>query len=107
MTDIVLQKLESAFLMGCTDREACLCADIAPSTLYLYCEQHPEFSERKETLKDNPTLLAKGVQLEKLKEGDSAVAQKVIDRKEGAKLTLEGGEKPLTLNFIGVANGPG
>ena len=34
--------------MGLSDREACIYADIAVSTLYDYCKKHKEFSERKE-----------------------------------------------------------
>jgi hypothetical protein len=45
--------------MGCTDKEACLYADIAPTTLYNYQLDHPEFVERKETLKDKPVLKAR------------------------------------------------
>ena len=47
MTDDIVAKLESAFLMGCTDNEACLYADIDRSTLYRYQEKNPEFSDRK------------------------------------------------------------
>jgi len=85
-----LQKLEQAFLMGCTDVEACLYADVAPSTMYLYASNNPEFSERKETLKQNPVMKARGVILDLLEDGDSNTAHKVIDRKEGSKLALTG-----------------
>lgn len=97
LTPEVIQKLEEAFLMGCTDLEACLAADIGKSTLYDYCNANPEFSERKEALKQNPVYLAKGIQLKELVDGNSQTAQKVIDRKEGKKVTLEGGDKPFTL----------
>lgn len=90
MTDEVLQKLETAFLMGCTDSEACLAADIAPSTLYAYCKENQAFSERKETLKNNPVFLAKGIQLEALQDGDKSVALDLLKRKEGSKLNVGG-----------------
>ena len=47
------------FLMGLSDREACIYADIAVSTLYDYCKKHKEFSERKELLKDNIKMKSK------------------------------------------------
>jgi hypothetical protein len=59
ITPRTLKKLRRAFLMGYSDREACLYAQIAPSTLYKYQEENPEFSEQKEQYKTNPTLKAK------------------------------------------------
>ena len=58
MTEAVLRKLEDAFALGCTDLEACLYADISKTTLYDYQKDHPEFAERKEKLKETPTLKA-------------------------------------------------
>lgn len=59
MTDAVLAKLREAFLMGCTDREACLYADIAAKTLYNYQESHPEYVQQKEEWKESPMLKAR------------------------------------------------
>ena len=59
MTDEVLAKLEEWFAMWFTDNEACLYADINPSTLYRYIDKNPEFSKRKEILKDQPKMKAK------------------------------------------------
>jgi hypothetical protein len=92
MTPARVNKLEEAFLMGCTDLEACLFADISKQTLYNYQESHPEFVDRKESLKQNPLLLSRGIQLDKLKEGDSTIAQKVLDRKEGSKVAVTGAD---------------
>lgn len=92
MTDNTLAKLEQAFLMGCTDPEACLYADIVPSTLYRYQEAHPEYCERKETLKTNPVMKARAVQLADLEAQNSAIAQKVLDRKEGSKIAHTGAD---------------
>lgn len=59
MTELVVKKLEEAFLMGCSDIEACLFADISKQTLYTYQEKHPEFTDRKEMLKGNPVMQAR------------------------------------------------
>ena len=59
ITKETVQKLEEGFLMGLSDREACIYADIAVSTLYNYCKKHKEFSERKELLKDNIKMKSK------------------------------------------------
>ena len=59
MTPETLKKLEQAFLLGCTDKEACLYSNISHQTLYNYQEKHPEFVERKALLKKNPVLQAR------------------------------------------------
>lgn len=59
MTPETIARLEDGFLAGLSDREACLFANIAPSTLYAYCEENPDFSERKELLKEEVKLQAK------------------------------------------------
>ena len=56
MTETVVGKLEEAFLMGCTDLEACLFAGINRNLLYDYQKKNPEFHDRKEQLKQNPFL---------------------------------------------------
>ena len=89
MTETTLQKLEQAFLMGCTDLEACLYADIAPSTLYAYQQGDDKFSERKAALKTNPVMKARNVILGALDDGDLQTAHKVIDRVEGSKINLD------------------
>lgn len=57
--DYIVDKLREAFLMGCTDREACLYAGISKDWLYNYQHDHPEFVEQKEDWKDNPKLQAR------------------------------------------------
>lgn len=81
VTEYVLLKLEEAFAMGCTDLEACVYADISKSTLYKYQENHPEFAERKEELKENPILLARQTVLKSLSE-DVNSAWKYLERKD-------------------------
>lgn len=59
MTKDVVNKLEQAWSMGCSDLEACIFADISKQTLYSYQDKHPEFIDRKELLKKKPVLMAK------------------------------------------------
>ena len=86
MTPEVIRKLEDAFGWGCTDLEACCNANIGKSSLYKYCDENPEFSERKEVLKNQPVMRARRVVLAALEEDDINTAHKVIDRKEGQKV---------------------
>lgn len=59
MTPEKIAKLEQAFSIGCSDLEACLFADIGKTTLYTYQNKHPEFTERKERLKEGVVLKAR------------------------------------------------
>jgi site-specific DNA-methyltransferase (adenine-specific) len=59
MTPDTINKLESVFAIGGTDKEACSYADISHQTLYDYQHSHPEFVERKEMLKERPFIKAR------------------------------------------------
>lgn len=58
LTPDTLSKLEDAFMNAFTDEMACLYAGISLATLYRYCEENPEFRDRKEALKLTPDLAA-------------------------------------------------
>jgi hypothetical protein len=68
MTEETLGKLREAFLMGCTDEEACIYADINPDTLYDYQKKNKRYSEQKELWKKNPLLKARKTLIEALLE---------------------------------------
>lgn len=90
----VLAKLEEGFLIGLNDRECCLYADINPSTLYRYCEENPEFSERKELLKEQLKIKAKmNIQQAITTHEDSDLSKWYLERKSkdefGIKQTIE------------------
>jgi hypothetical protein len=80
MTPEVLKKLEEAFAIGASDREACFYADISDKTLYNYQSEHPEFVQRKEALKERPVLLARQKVVEAIKE-DVKNAQWYLERR--------------------------
>lgn len=81
MTKDVLEKLEMLFAKGLTDREACLIADIHPSTLYNYCNENPEFFERKELLKEKPKITAKLNVAESIENKDIDLSKWYLERK--------------------------
>lgn len=68
MTDETLGKLHMAFMWGSTDEEACLFAEIHPSSLYDYQKQNPDFSEQKRLFKLNPVMRARRTVFEHLTE---------------------------------------
>lgn len=81
ITQDILAKLEDAFMKGHSDEEACLIAEIDPSTLYRYCEKYPNFASKKEVLKKNVTLLARRNIYEKIKEGDVELSKWYLERR--------------------------
>jgi len=102
MTPTVIEKLEEAFAWGCTDVEACLWANIATPTLYLYQEKHPEFIERKEALKQTPVLKARKSVVSKLS-GDARLSMDYLSRKakkefgNNVDITTDGKELPTPI----------
>ena len=108
--DLTLHKLKEAFLMGCTDSEACVYAGIVPSTLYNYQSDNPDFLEQKETYKQNPFMKARKVVLDALEAGDIATAHKVLDRRDKMIIPQDEtlGKDPLYLTneeLMIIANG--
>jgi hypothetical protein len=97
-----LAKLRTAYLMGCTDKEACVNAGIHPATLYRYQEQNPEFCERKEAWKNLPILYARLVVVMAILGGDVHVSWKYLKSKrasefDGFKSAKPGAKgKPVT-----------
>jgi hypothetical protein len=81
MTEETLKKLEDAFLVGASDKEACFIAGISATTLYNYQLAHPEYVERKEALKDMPKFKARKNIVEKINSGDVPTSQWYAERK--------------------------
>lgn len=81
MTPEILAKLEEAFLLGCSDIEACFYAGISKSTLYVYQENNPEFKDRKEELKANPIFIARKTVVKEIAE-KGELALKFLERKK-------------------------
>lgn len=107
MTPEVIAKLEEAFAWGCTDREACLHADIGMSTLYKYQDENPKFVDRKEALKDTPILLARKSVVKALP-NDPKLSIDYLQRKKKDEfsvkaendITLSGGATPILVEFV-------
>ena len=88
MTPETIGKLEQVFSKGFTDRQACVYVGVHPTTLYYYCELNPDFSDRKEALKQNPTIIAKQNVYDKIASGDDVTSKWWLERKEKAEFSL-------------------
>lgn len=81
VTEMVVAKLEEWFSYWFTDLEACLYANISKDALYDYCKKFPEFTDRKELLKDQPKMNARAVVAKKIKDWDDYNSRWYLERK--------------------------
>ncbi len=72
MTPETIAKLEQVFALGGTDLEAIFYAGISKDALYDYQNKHPDFTERKEALKQTPVLKARQTIVKGLDQDDNA-----------------------------------
>ena len=76
-----LEKLEEAFKLGCTNREACFYADVAESTFYDFLKEYPEYSNKIAMWKDYEKIKARFVVHKALENGDRDMAKWYLERK--------------------------
>ncbi len=88
VTPEVVLKLEEAFALGCSDREACFFADISNDALYGYCKRNPGFTDRKEQLKERPIFLARKSLIDGVQE-DPKLALAYLERKKKTEFSLK------------------
>lgn len=110
MTQKTIDTLEEAFLIGASDAEACLKAGISMATLYNYQNEHPDYIERKQELKENLTYRARQVIANKIKDNDGETAKWYLERKKKAEfstrqeLTAEDGKNLMpTIEIMPVS----
>lgn len=103
MTEETIKKLEQGFLYGFSDAEACLHANITTTTLYAYCQKHPDFTDRKEQLKNRPKMQAKMNVMNAMRDGDVKTSTWYLERKAkdefGNYQELEHSGN-MTINFV-------
>jgi len=107
MTEIVLGKLNEAFAIGASDKEACFYADISPDTLYDYQLKNPKFIQRKEALKERPVLLARQTVLKAI-ESDPLTARWYLERRRkdefSSRQELTGADGERIIPILGGAS---
>ncbi len=81
ITEKVLAKLEEAYAMCCTDKEACLLAAISTDALYRYQVNNPDFAVRKQQLKLYPNMTAKFNIVDAIQRGDVKVSMWYLEKK--------------------------
>lgn len=68
-------------MMGCTNREACLFADIPESTFYDFLKDFPEYSDKIAMWKEYEKIKARMVVHRALDKGDRDMAKWYLERK--------------------------
>lgn len=76
-----IKRLEEAFAQGCTDREACIFAEVSERAFYEYTKKNLAFVQKKNTLREMPTLTARLLVNKALNRGDEDIAKWYLERK--------------------------
>ncbi len=96
MVPETIAKLEQAFGYGASDSEACFYAGISKDALYDYCRVHPEFSHRKEALKERPILKARQTIIDSL--NNPEYAKWYLERKRANEFSTKVLNENINLN---------
>lgn len=104
MTPEVLAKLDEGFCKGLTDGEACLYAGISRGTLYNYQRENPDFLDRKNELRENPTMTAKLNIVREIDRGNKHLSQWWLEHRSPEFRTEKKGDGP-TINLVQILQG--
>lgn len=89
ITTEIINKLDYAFSIGCSDSEAISYAGISSSAFYNYIDKHPEYKERKEALKLKPVLKAKKANNDLIESGDPVHIRWFLERKKADEFSTK------------------
>ena len=81
MTDELVSKIEYGFMKGLNVTECCHYADISRNCFYEYLEKNPDFKDRIEELKSNPSTRAKLNIVEAIENGDADLSKWWLERR--------------------------
>jgi hypothetical protein len=79
--NMVVAKLQFAFSIDATVKEACVYADISTDSFYRYCNKYPEFRNKIEGLQTRTNFLARVVIHNAIVSGDGKTARWYLERK--------------------------
>jgi len=93
-------KLEAAFTAGCTNREACIDADISESQFYDFVKDKPELAKRFKDLQETPVIDSRKTVAKAVKENKSD-AWTMLQKKRKQEF---GNSTDINLNMSGQFN---
>ena len=85
-TESTIRKLEEAFAIDASVKEACYYADISTDTYYRWIKEYPELSDKFERLREKPVLKARQTVVKSLDNPDYAF--KYLERKKKDEFSL-------------------
>lgn len=85
-TESTIRKLEEAFAIDASVKEACYYADISTDTYYRWIKEYPELSDKLERLREKPVLKARQTVVKSLDNPDYAF--KYLERKKKDEFSL-------------------
>ncbi|MFA7285238.1 MAG: hypothetical protein WC011_00105 [Candidatus Paceibacterota bacterium] len=88
--DVVIAKLQYAFSIGATAKEACCFADISTDSFYRYCNKYPEFRNKIELLQTTPIFLARVAIYNAIVNGDLKMVRWFLERKCPEEFSING-----------------
>ena len=80
LTEDTIRKLEEAFSIDASVKEACYYADISTDTFYRWIKEYPKLSYKLERLREKPVLKARQTVVKSLDQPDYAF--KYLERKK-------------------------
>ena len=89
MTNQLVNKMEYGFMKGLNDTECCIYAGISRQTFYEYCAKNPDFVDKKELLKSNPSTKAKLNIVEAIENGDADLSRWWLERRNKDEFSLK------------------
>lgn len=89
MTEEVVSKIELGFMKGLNVTECCHYADISRNCFYEYLDKNPDFKDRIEELKSNPSTKAKLNVVEAIENGDTDLSKWWLERKNKDEFSLK------------------
>jgi ACT domain-containing protein len=89
VTDAVVAKLEYGFMKGLNVTECCHYADISRNCFYEYLEKNPDFKDRIEELRSNPSTKAKLNVVEVIENGDTDLSKWWLERRNKDEFTTK------------------
>ncbi len=99
-----LDQLKEAFMMGCTNREACFYADVAESTFYDFLKEYPEFSEKIDMWKTYEKIKSRMVVHKALDRGDKEMAKWYLERKAKDEFSTKQEVDATSINRVTIVN---
>lgn len=98
-TPTVVTKLKAAFANSFTVDQACLYAGITKETFYQWLDKRPEFTDQMTKAREAPTMKAKEVVVDSVRNGDVSSAKWWLERKAPEEFSTNDKRPTVNISF--------